>query len=215
MSTFSKLKEKCFLCNKVSEQTEINSTNSFGSSDLDLRPPEMQRSTMSFWIKECPTCGYVNFSLTKESPLKKTKVLEIYSTLSEQLNNMNIFSKEAYKFLKAAKFFEATNNDMAAFDNYRYAAWVYDDEQNFEGGFYIRNLIIEKINVFLEKKFNSISFIIKLDYLRRNKMFDDVINQSYDQKALNKIEIEVVKFIKKLATKKDSNVYTVEDANMP
>lgn len=38
---------KCAVCGKESEQITLASTNTFGSPDLDLRPPEMKRSTMS------------------------------------------------------------------------------------------------------------------------------------------------------------------------
>ena len=56
---------KCPICNTIFEIYLLMSTNSMGSPDLDLRPPEMQRSTMDSWVHECPGCGYasVDFDL--------------------------------------------------------------------------------------------------------------------------------------------------------
>ena len=48
----------CAVCGRKSEVSIICSTNAFGSPDLDLRPPEMQRSTMGLWVQECPYCHY-------------------------------------------------------------------------------------------------------------------------------------------------------------
>ncbi len=49
---------RCGHCGKSSKHMVLMSTNEFGSPDLDLRPPEMQRSTMDTWLKLCPACGY-------------------------------------------------------------------------------------------------------------------------------------------------------------
>ncbi|MBR4908658.1 MAG: hypothetical protein IKZ43_06585 [Acidaminococcaceae bacterium] len=46
MTTMFRQKYKCAVCGAEQEFYGIASTNSFGSPDLDLRPPEMQRSTM-------------------------------------------------------------------------------------------------------------------------------------------------------------------------
>lgn len=37
----------------------MTSTSTWGYPDLDLRPSEMQRSSMFAWLQECPHCGYV------------------------------------------------------------------------------------------------------------------------------------------------------------
>jgi len=55
MTTLFPQKETCFVCGNTSEHTVIGSTNAFGSPDLDLRPPEMQRSTITHRVQRCPT----------------------------------------------------------------------------------------------------------------------------------------------------------------
>ena len=54
---------ECAACGEKVEVTLIGSTNTMGYSDLDMRPAEMQRSTMPMWIQYCPHCGYCASSL--------------------------------------------------------------------------------------------------------------------------------------------------------
>ena len=61
----------CYVCGKMSEQMVLVSTNQFGYPDLDLRPPEMERSTMDWWIEECPHCGYVAPDLSEKTAITK------------------------------------------------------------------------------------------------------------------------------------------------
>ena len=59
--------EKCAICGADVACTSLVSTNVFGSPDLDLRPPEMKRSTMPYWVQECTKCSYVSKKVTDES----------------------------------------------------------------------------------------------------------------------------------------------------
>ena len=71
MTQIHEIEEECSVCGENSEQLVLISTNSWGYPDLDLRPPEMQRSTMNVWIQECPHCGYVAGKLTDELQIPK------------------------------------------------------------------------------------------------------------------------------------------------
>ena len=51
---------KCAVCGITSTHSDIGSSSSFGAPDLDLRPAQLLRSTMPYWIQECPFCGYVS-----------------------------------------------------------------------------------------------------------------------------------------------------------
>jgi hypothetical protein len=66
MTTYDTRKLRCHCCGKTSEQSVLTSSNSFGSRDLDQRPPEMMRSTMPSWLQECPFCGYVATDIGKD-----------------------------------------------------------------------------------------------------------------------------------------------------
>ena len=80
MTTMFRQKYKCAVCGTEKEFYGIASTNSFGSPDLDLRPPEMQRSTMGQWIQQCPKCGYVSGSI----PTLLLQFITLCVTIEEQ-----------------------------------------------------------------------------------------------------------------------------------
>ena len=58
MTTMFRATHKCAVCGEMETYYEIGSTNSFGSPDLDLRPPQMQRGTMGEWIQK-ERCGFL------------------------------------------------------------------------------------------------------------------------------------------------------------
>jgi hypothetical protein len=59
MTTQSIQTAACVICGEMCRNTVLMSTNTFGSPDLDLRPPPMQRNTMGTWVQSCRSCGYV------------------------------------------------------------------------------------------------------------------------------------------------------------
>lgn len=60
-------KLRCAVCGRASEHQVLASTNTMGPPDLDLRPEEMQRSTMNVWVQRCPHCGYCARSIEDET----------------------------------------------------------------------------------------------------------------------------------------------------
>jgi len=58
MTTYFSAQTQCVACGNDVVITCLGSTHSLGAPDLDLRPPEMTRSTMHAWVQECPDCGY-------------------------------------------------------------------------------------------------------------------------------------------------------------
>jgi hypothetical protein len=62
MTTLEQIPVECGLCRTPSQQHTIGSTSRFGSPDLDLRPPELERSTLAWWSARCPECGFVSGS---------------------------------------------------------------------------------------------------------------------------------------------------------
>lgn len=58
MTTICTTTMRCPVCGTRSEHRGIMSTSAWGPSDLDTRPPQMERSTMFAWVRRCPKCGY-------------------------------------------------------------------------------------------------------------------------------------------------------------
>ncbi|MCX9089811.1 MAG: hypothetical protein OIN90_19880 [Candidatus Methanoperedens sp.] len=80
MTTSDEITKNCYVCNKASTHAKIMSTNTFGSPDLDTRPPEMERSTISMWVQICPSCGYSSSNISEVNE----KALEVIYTDSYQ-----------------------------------------------------------------------------------------------------------------------------------
>lgn len=66
MSTFANIKKKCSVCGFESEQIVLKSTNSFGPTDLDARPPSMHRQTMFHGLKNTPIADMLQETLKKK-----------------------------------------------------------------------------------------------------------------------------------------------------
>ena len=69
MTTIMEFNQTCAVCGETSLQPVISSTSTWGYPDLDLRPAEMQRSSMFAWLVECPHCGYVAAKLENKSEM--------------------------------------------------------------------------------------------------------------------------------------------------
>jgi hypothetical protein len=114
----------CALCGTKSSQVTVNSSNSMGAPDLDLRPAEMQRSTMPYWVQECPKCGYCNSSLAEVGlNARKATSADAYRA---QLKNP-AFPALANRFLCMMRIQDAGDAPKKAIRAALCAAWTCDD----------------------------------------------------------------------------------------
>ncbi len=118
---------KCTICDCVSEQPILKSTNTFfGEPDLDLRPPELMRSTMNTWVQRCPNCGYCYPYINKGD--KRFKKIISSTEYIEQLRSEE-YPELANAFQCLALIYISENKPVAAGEQYHYAAWVCDDNE--------------------------------------------------------------------------------------
>jgi hypothetical protein len=115
----------CGLCGQTSEQWVLTSTNAFGSPDLDLRPPEMQRSSMAFWLQECPECGYCTPDLSEECPENLRDLIASVGYRSQAFDPQ--YPELANRFLRSAMLIEAQGDLLTASHQVLCAAWDCDD----------------------------------------------------------------------------------------
>ena len=143
MSVPSIVEEICFICKKPSEQTILLSTNQFGSSDLDLRPPEMRRSTMIWWVQECPHCGYVNSNISNP-----TKIPEGWFTSEEYLSygGREFVSRLAERFYKQHMIAMMEGNVKTAFFAVLHSAWACDDAGDYDSAVFCRKKALETLD---------------------------------------------------------------------
>ena len=211
MTTFWDITKKCFICQKESSIEVLGSSNTFGGTpDLDTRPPEMMRSTMGWWIHECPHCGYVASSLDNETSITPEFLKsERYTTCAGQ----NFQYPLAAKFYKDYLIRLEDRDPSGAFNAALNAAWACDDFDTEENACHCRLLALEQLDQLLEKNSSGADDLVvtRADLLRRTGQFDRLIaeytSKHFDEELLNK----VIAFQLKKAADKDTGCYQLED----
>lgn len=93
-----------------------------GYQDLDLRPPEMQRSTMDYWAVECPECNCAQYPKGEaKHDLKFIQSGEYRSLIHAMVPEL------ANRFQRLAVGLLNQGNDHKAAHAYTCAAWDCDD----------------------------------------------------------------------------------------
>ena len=206
MSKIISIKRKCVMCGKESEQIEIMSTSSFGAPDLDLRPPQMQRSTMAFWVQKCPYCNYSAASIEKEKNITK-EFLESddYKTCegNDFENDLVVKFYQAYMIAKEIKNFDN------AFNFIKYAAWTFDDLKDYKNASICRLKAIDLLSK-IENKDTNIK-IVEIDMLRRASEYDKAIDFISRIKTNEELIQQILDFENKKCIEKDNKCYTVND----
>ena len=216
MTTLYPTKKTCSVCELISDQTGISSTNEFGSPDLDTRPPEMKRSTISHWVENCPHCGYCNSSI--EDSIDGISEI-VYSDTYKKLLVNNNYSQLVCSFLCQSFLYESLGEYTKAIWPLFNAAWVCDDNRNYLSAKKCRLKAFELLEIIWksdEKLIKQIGsdYILATDLLRRSGEFE---------KAKSIIEIgfecQPDEFISKLLQAQKILIdngsdlcYTIEDA---
>jgi hypothetical protein len=125
MTTLFKVKVSCGACGHPFAHHVVISTNIFGSPDLDGRPPEMKRSTISEWVHRCPSCGYCAGEISKFD--ERFRAVMNSAAYGNQLADQR-YPTLASSFICAAMLAEAGERRENAGWTYLHAAWALDDE---------------------------------------------------------------------------------------
>ncbi len=227
MTTMFEQSRKCAVCGAEETYYEIGSTNSFGSPDLDLRPPQMQRGTMGEWIQECPACGYVSGTIENDPGKVTEKWLKSKAyTRSDGINFRSGLADRFYKFYKISLLNENTER---AFFALLHAAWACDDCEDTANAVRCRSMAIPLLNRVTEgpasgqgdpeedgcgddsdEKDNLL--LIKADLLRRSGQFETLLSEYASRHFKNEIMNKVLAFQLAKAAEKDTACYTVQYA---
>ena len=122
MTTLLKSFKKCGCCGATSHILVVGSTNAFGSCDLDMRPPEMQRHAMFHCMQFCDHCGYAAWDM--EEKIRPSD--ELKKILSEKIGARDMVKV----FERAARIAELKGEKKAEVDYlYLIAAWAADDKK--------------------------------------------------------------------------------------
>ncbi len=207
MSTHINVERICSVCNNKSDHIILGSSNTFGSPDLDLRPAQMLRSTMCWWIEECPYCGYVAKNISTHKLVSKSWLT---SQDFNEYKKMSFHSTLAIKFYKSYLISKKINDRSAMFYDALHAAWACDDANDVDNAIVCRKLALEVIDELIQ--FEKEDFeLIKADLLRRSKQFDSLINEFSNKQYSNEILNKILVFQLQKAREKDTRCYRVND----
>ncbi len=189
------------------------STNAFGPADLDLRPPEMRRSTMSLWVQECPKCGYVSADIEEKSRISRSYLMsdEYHSCEGKAFK-----SSLARTFYRQYLICRQTKNTEDAFFAVLHAAWACDDRLDKKNATACREIGISLISQLLgnssQKENRDTMLLLKADLLRRTGHFDTLIAEYENVRFSEEIMNRILQFQLQKAAEKDTGCYTVADA---
>lgn len=215
MTTLYKKKEQCVVCGTETEYTEIASTNSFGSPDLDTGPPEMKRPTIVNWVQRCPECGYCAPDVSKATPQVASLVrgTEYVHQLAD-----STYPELANSFLCEALIEESSEDYAAAAWSLIRAAWACDDAKRGGSAKLCRNKAIGMIRKALESGQQVVNqdgteMAIQVDLLRRAGSFNEARELILTQRPAitEDIILKVLAFQETLIASGDESCHTISE----
>lgn len=219
MTTIYQEPKECYVCKHISEYPEIGSTNAFGAPDLDTRPPEMERSTISYWIQICPNCFYSAPDISKGDPrIRDIVESEEYKKIGRDLN----FPDKAVGFLCHSYIMDRLGKYQEAAWASLNAAWYCDDdEMDFAAGLCRGKAVtvLKKAKqhdpTFMSDPKGSFDALI-VDLLRRSSKLSDALE--YCEKSVSKkpdeLILKILQFQENLITKRDTGCYTIDQVEL-
>lgn len=213
MTTYFTNKVQCSACGTECEQTLLGSTNSFGSPDLDLRPPPMQRTTMNAWLQQCRSCGYVAPDLSDAVPDRAMLASAEYQSVLRDV----ALPPLTRRFLAYGLLVRGTSAQQSAFACLR-AAWVCDDAGETERAAACRGQAITQFERCITHEDNEQSHTVAaiyIDVLRRAGRFAEagkVCETVLAFPGLTDILRQVIRYQQDLCARGDLDRHTVADA---
>ena len=200
-----KVKKKCSVCGFVSRQSVLASTSRFGASDLDTRPPEMMRSTMGWWVQECPACGFVSRDISKKTRGVTKSFLKSESYIS--CKGMSFENDYGERFFKAFLSHVHAKKWEDAFWYILYCAWICDDADDSKNAVICRWIAIKCLTKFPT---NDTLQTIRADLMRRAGMFSHVLKEYEHFQCRDKMLNQIVRFEVEKARRKDAECYSLD-----
>ena len=201
MTTLFRSMKTCGCCGKKTMILEVGSTNAFGSCDLDMRPPEMQRSAIFRCLQSCEHCGYAAWDLEEKMPPSD----ELKALLSAKIGTRDQL------FERAAKIAELKGKAKADVRYlYLVAAWAADDRKDAATATALRKKILALVS---PKEKIPPEWLLQLtDIARRagEKETATALLNRLEQCEIEPLLKSIAEFQKKLLAADDTSCYTVE-----
>ena len=206
----------CGNCGRSGERLVLVSLYSFGSPDLDLRPPDDERSTMEIWLDVCDGCGYCAPDLTQVP--SNRQILEV-AAYRDALTREDL-PKLARRFFAHA-IAKSASDPLEAALNYLRAAWVCDDARLTSQSDECRMLAAEYFRhskPFSDDEAGRNLQAVFVDVLRRSGQFEEACAESQQviaNPAVAGTVIHVLQYERTLIAQADKRAHQVDEALPP
>lgn len=126
------IEKTCAICGSTSRHQVLESTDTMGAPDLDLRPGPMARWTLAEQIQQCPRCGYCAADISEATDAARGVVQnEAYQAELERAD----YPKLTRRFLCASFVLSVQGEDGAAGRAALMGAWAADDGGDWQTAF--------------------------------------------------------------------------------
>ena len=211
MTTVITQKKKCAVCGHEHDYVQISSTNAFGPSDLDSRPPEMARSTMRYWVEECPACRYAADDISAPAPVPASFLQsERYRTC----DGAGFESPLAGRFYRLYLIQSELQDTTEAFWSILHCAWACDDYEDADNAKRCREEAARLADRLIFSGDGDMEelMVIRADLLRRSGQFAHVIHDYEHYKTEDEMFNAVLAFQVRKAAEQDDGCYVTDDA---
>ncbi len=204
----------CAVCHEASQQVVILSTNEMGPADLDFRPPQMMRSTMRYWVEECPHCGYVYGQI---DTLASNAGKAINSVLYRENRASDGPERQIDRFAKASLVAENASEFRRAAGYALNTAWAADDADLASVASSARLRAYELFRAALETEQDAEQIVETrvqmIDLLRRAEKWDEAMTLAVLvlQGSVTGILRSVLLFQITAINRRDGRCYTMQD----
>ena len=214
MSTFGFRTLRCAVCGEETTLGVCKSTNAFGSPDLDLRPPPMQRDTMGFWVQKCPHCGYAARNISK---YEETDRAYLASEEYRGCEGLPIRSAGCARFYQYHLLGKKRLNRREELDGLLCAIWTCDDEGEEALAATLRLKAAAVLEAGIDgngqdAKAREQELLQRADLLRRAGAFQKLLDEYRDLSLEEELLARLLKFELGCAEAGDTRRYTVQQA---
>lgn len=208
----SKGMTRCAVCGTESRQPAFRPAAPEQAPDLDLRPGEPLRSTMTRWLQQCPRCGYAAPDIASAHPAAAAAVAAapFRALLADPLH-----PPLARRFLAWGHVLEETGALQAAAEATLQAAWVADDSGRADLS---RQWRLDAVSLWRQgQALDHEQTVRVIDALRRGGAFEDAAMTAEAALATTPPEAvrEVLTLERRLALAGDDGRYTLASAMPP
>lgn len=200
---------RCYCCSRNSEHSVLISSNSFGSPDLDQRPPGMLGLTIQSWLHECPYCGYVAPSIEEGDATARSF---LNTSGFRSASHDPVADPDVRRFLVRAACDAYAGDHRSAFLHTVAAAWIADDLEQVATATELR---LRAAAHLAGSKVRSIDLRLRLlDVFRRAASWTagETLIAELDTEELEYPFAEIVGFHRDKIAARDIGRYTIHEA---